>query len=531
MDEKSLRASENRFRKMIEANADGIIIVNGEGVIRYANPAAETLFARNRVTLTGALFGYPVVAYETTEIDIVTADDIKVAEMRVVDIDWQHEPAYLASLRDMTERKKAEESLRAREHFLAWLNEISTAALETPDYNTMLQILADRLGELYGADGCTITLWDEARQTAVPGAVSRSLAEEYPLSAPDGRQQTITTAVLDSGQALVLNHVGQSPYAHMHTAILFPSHSMLVLPLIAGTQKLGAAFVIFLRPHPFTPDEIRQGEQVVGHISLALAKAQLYEKIHQRADELEARVGERTRELSQAYHQLQELDRLKSKFIDDISHELRTPLANLVLYLDLIKRSPVEKHPQYLNILNRQTARLRELVEGILRLSQLDETNMVWTRLDLNEVVSQTVEKYRPQARERGLQLTFIPQTDLLPIQGSFKQLHEMIANLLENALKYTSHGEICLRTRVDPTAGTASFQIEDTGIGIHSEDLPHLFERFYRGQGASQSSLPGIGLGLTIAQSIANLHNGRIEITSQPGSGTQVLVVLPLDS
>ncbi|MCA9874380.1 MAG: GAF domain-containing protein [Anaerolineales bacterium] len=529
MDDKTLRASEYRFRKIIEANADGIVIVNGEGVIRYANPAAETLFARNRATLTGAMFGYPVVANETTEIDIVVAGDLKVAEMRVVDVEWQRESAYLASLRDTTARKKAEESLRAHEHFLAWLNEISTAALETPDYRTMLQILADRLGELYGADGCTITLWDEEKQTAVPGAVSRSLAEEYPLTEPDGRQQTITTAVLDSGQALVLDQVNKSPYAHMHTAVLFPSHSILALPLIAGTQKLGAAFVIFLHPHPFTPDEIRQAEQVVGHLSLALAKAQLYEEIHQHADELEVRVAERTQELLQAYHQLQELDRLKSKFIDDISHELRTPLANLVLYLDLINRSPAEKLPRYLKILDRQIARLRELVEGILRLSQLDESNMIWARLDLNEVIDKVVEKYQPVAHEQQLQLKFMPQTDALPVQGSFKQLQEMITNLLENALNYTLHGEIQLQTRIDLTQNTANLQIEDTGIGIYSEDLPHLFERFYRGQGASQSNVPGIGLGLTIAQSIASLHNGRIEITSQPGRGTQVRVVLPL--
>lgn len=530
MDENLLQASEKRFHKVIEANADGIVIVNQQGIIRFANPAAETLFARSQATLSGAMFGYPVVADKTTEIDIVTAGGtIKVAEMRVVDIAWQHEPAYLASLRDITERKQGEEALQTRERFLSWLNEITSAALEMPDYRAMLQVFADRLGELFGADGCSIMLWDEERETAVPGAISSSLAEEFSPTEPDHRQKTMTAAVLNSGQPLVLDQVGSSPYAAMHTAVLFPSQSMLALPLIAGAQKLGAAFIIFLRRHTFTPDEIRQGEQVVSHLSLALAKAQLYEKIHRYADELEARVDERTQELSQAYTQLQELDRLKSKFIDDISHELRTPLANLVLYLDLMQRSPAEKHPRYLNVLNRQTARLMELIEGILRLSQLDQDNLIWSRLNLNEVVSHTLEKYQSQASNQNLRLTFAPETDLLPIQGSFKQLQEMTANLLENALKYTPHGEIRLRAWADLADETAVLQIEDTGMGIAAEDIPHLFERFYRGQGASQSNVPGIGLGLTIAHSIARLHNGRIEITSHPGNGTQVRVILPL--
>ena len=690
MNDQLLQASENRFRKVIEANADGIVIVDKQGIIRFANPAAVTLFARSQASLTGAMFGYPVVANETTEIDVINPYKAnKVAEMRVVDIVWQNETAHLASLRDITERKQAEDALRAREHFLTWLNEITRAALQTPDFHTMLQIFADRLGELFGADGCSITLWDEDRQTAVPGAVSSSLAEEFPQTGPDTRQKTITAAVLTSGQPLILEHVGKSPYARMHTAILFPSQSMLALPLIAGAQKLGAAFVIFLVPHHFTPDEIAQGEQVVSHLSLALAKAQslkaekeqrelaetlskvigvlnsslahqqvldiilaqlahvvaydeasvlllmdgrlhnvshhasrsrelvfttspvtdipphmqevltqrapvirpetavfphqpycwlgvplsvkekaigllslikaepdfynrrdaaiamafvhqaaiaivnaqLYEQTQRYADELESRVTQRTQELRQAYHQLQELDRLKSKFIDDISHELRTPLANLMLYLDLLKRGPAAKHPHYITILNQQTERLKELIENILRLSNLDldQESPVWTQINLNEVAAHVVKHYQNQAELKGLHLTFTPEIAHLPIRGNFKQLTEMLSTLMENALKYTRHGEIRLKASANLETKSAYLYIEDTGMGIAPEDIPHLFDRFYRGQGVSQSNVPGIGLGLTIAKSIATLHNGLIEIDSQPDHGTRVRVNLPL--
>lgn len=693
MNEKLLQASENRFRKVIEANADSVVIVDAVGIIQYVNPAAINLFARQQPNLIGAMFGYPVVANETTEIDIINPDSvIKVAEMRVVEIVWQQEIAYLASLRDITDRKRDEEGLRAREHFLTWLNEITRAALETPDFSAMLQIFAERLGELFGADGCNITLWHEERQTAVSGAISSALAQELFLPDPDVRQKTMTEAVLKSGRAFVLENVGHSPYAATHTAMLFPSQSIMALPLIAGSQKLGAAFIIFLAPHHFTPDEIQQGEQVVSHISLALAKAQalkaekeqrelaetlskvigalgsslapkqvlevilgqlaqvvaydtasvlllinnnlenvafrangsetavspnltpahikrvfstlepvivsaghelaeaqrplppsgacwlgvpliikgraigllsltksetayyspkdaaiglafgqhaavaivnaqLHEQIQQYADELENRVNHRTQELRQAYVQLQELDRLKSKFIDDISHELRTPLANLMLYIDLLRKSPMEKYAHYLNVLNLQTGRLIELVESILRLSQLDlnQDNDAWTRINLNDVAAHVLDKYQFQARRKGLNLLFTPHTDDLSVRGSFKQLAEVTTILLENAIKYTETGEIRLNTFSDPVSACACLQIEDTGIGVAADDIPHLFDRFYRGRGASQSNMPGMGLGLNIAQSIVALHNGSIEVSSNLGVGTRFRVALPL--
>lgn len=696
MNEKLLQASENRFRKVIEANADSVVIVDAVGIIHYVNPAAVKLFARSQADLIGAMFGYPVVANETTEIDIINPDNvIKVAEMRVVEIIWRQEPAYLASLRDITDRKRNEEGLRAREHFLTWLNEITRAALETPNFSAMLQIFAERLGELFGADGCNITLWHEERQTAVAGAISSALAQELFLPDPDTRQKTMTEAVLQSGRAFVLENVSHSPYAATHTAMLFPSQSIMALPLIAGSQKLGAAFIIFLAPHHFTPDEIQKGEQVVSHISLALAKAQalkaekeqrelaetlskvigalsgslapkqvlevilaqlaqvvvydtasvlllidnklenvafhangpetavppsrpnptpdhlkqvftqlepvivsagheagaqqrplpssgmswlgvpliikgqaigllsltkgeaayytpkdaaiglafgqhaavaivnaqLHEQIHQYADELETRVNHRTQELRQAYVQLRELDRLKSKFIDDISHELRTPLANLMLYIDLLRKSPVEKYAHYLDVLNLQTARLIELVESILRLSQLDlnQGNETWSRINLNDVVAHVLDKYQFQARRKGLKLSFAPHTDALSVRGSFKQLAEVTTILLENAIKYTETGEIRLSTFADPAANKACLQIEDTGIGVAADDIPHLFDRFYRGQGASQSNMPGMGLGLNIAQSIVTLHNGSIEVSSNLGIGSRFRVGLPL--
>src|SRR5688572_4064249 len=108
---RELQSSESRFRNLIYQNADGIIIVDREGVLRFINPAAESLFNHQASDLLGTLFGFPVVAGETMEIDVLRAGgETAVAEMRVVETDWEGEPAFLASLRDITDRKRAEEA-------------------------------------------------------------------------------------------------------------------------------------------------------------------------------------------------------------------------------------------------------------------------------------------------------------------------------------------------------------------------------------------------------------------------------------
>ena len=530
-------ASELRFRRVIEANADGIIIVNKSGIIRYANPAAEKLFGRSQEELVDEIFGFPILVSQTTEINIFN-DGATTAEMRVVSIDWQEEPAYLASLRDITERKQAEQALQTRERFLTWLNNITRAALETPDFQAMLQILADRLGELFNADGCYITVWDDARKTAVPGAVSHLIQPHHPIIGADENQTTLTAAVLQAKKAVIVNNIENSPYAKTRTAKLLPIQSTLGLPLIAGEQKLGAAFIIFKNHHTFTPTEITQAEQVVSHIALALAKAKSLKAERQQrqlaetlSNELEIRVTERTQKLREAYEQLKELDQLKSKFIDDISHELRTPLTNLVLYLDLMEKGQPTNYPRYLEILNNQTQRLKELVQSILRLSQLDlaKDNTTWTQVNLNDVAVDVYNRYQHKIDLAQLKFKLTLHTADLPVQGNYNQLVEITSNIVENAIKYSNDGEIHLQTFPTNSSPRACLQIEDSGMGIATEDIPYIFDRFYRGQGASQSNVAGVGLGLTIAESIVNLHNGDISVTSQPNQGTRVQVRLPL--
>jgi len=177
--------------------------------------------------------------------------------------------------------------LRTRAHHLELLNRITDVAIAAPNLTQMLQTIADRLGELLNADGCYITLWDEARQTALHQAAYGALREKY-LAESAEPGVTMTESVLNAGHALVAEDVFNSPYVNPHEAIKYPTRSLLGLPLIAHGKKLGAALIGFNHTHHFTPDEIERGEQAARHIALAIAQAQALEAERQRATELEA---------------------------------------------------------------------------------------------------------------------------------------------------------------------------------------------------------------------------------------------------
>lgn len=230
--------------------------------------------------------------------------------------------------------------------------------------------------------------------------------------------------------------------------------------------------------------------------------------------------------LAELYHRLQDLDRLKSKFISDVSHELRTPIANLALYLDLIENGKPQKRKQYQTALREQIGRLTDLIEEISNLSRLEQDHLTaaFGNVDLNAVVDLVVTEFQPRADLAGLTLVFNPAGEQMVVRAVAEQLRQVVTNLLTNAINYTLDGQISVSTGRDHDH--FFLQVKDTGIGIQPADLQHVFERFYRGQGVSH--IPGSGLGLAAVERIVHLHSGTIEMESQTGEGSTFTVRLP---
>lgn len=228
--------------------------------------------------------------------------------------------------------------------------------------------------------------------------------------------------------------------------------------------------------------------------------------------------------------QQRELDRLKDQFISDVSHELRTPVTNLSLYLGLLERSQADKRAEYISIIRKEIKRLTVLLEDILDLSRLERKKSEQVSLaliDLNQVTEQVVTSHRLLANTSGLELVFEPMEDLPPVYGDENLLARVVTNLVSNAIRYTPAGKIWVRTFHEN--GRVCLQVQDTGMGIDEEDMPHIFERFYRGRRVSQSKIPGTGLGLAIVKEIVDIHEGDVDVQSKPGRGATINIWLPL--
>ena len=337
----------------------------------------------------------------------------------------------------------------------------------------------------------------------------------------------ITGHVARSGEIYICHDVQQSPYYEpipIDHPLLNSLRATISLPLKTKNRVIGVMHHSVEQSHEFSRAEINLLTAVSEIGASALERAMLLET-------LEQRVAQRTRELAEAYEQLQELDRLKTKFVSDVSHELRTPITNLSLYVDLLAQGRPERQAQYQSILRHQVDRLNKLIEDTLHISRLDmgRVQMRLAPLNLNDLVQTCVAELTLLAERSGrVRLTAVLQPHLPSILGDRGQLHIVVQNLLKNAIDYTSEGRIEVTTSTEQD-GFVCLKVADTGMGIADADLPHLFERFYRGTAVAQSALPGTGLGLAIVKEIVEQHQGRIDVSSQPGEGTTFTVYLPL--
>lgn len=294
---------------------------------------------------------------------------------------------------------------------------------------------------------------------------------------------------------------------------------------------LGTLRVQKTADRPFSAADNDTLQALTTYAAVALANAQLVQRLQSWNTELEQKVEERTRRLEEANQQLLVLDKMKSDLLYSISHELRNPISNLKLQLDLLHHyidSP--RREKYLNMLVNQVNMLGNLVTDMLELIQIDgaQSEFVFTVIDFNQLVTDVAHACAVQLQQtkKTVALHFTPCATPLWLQGEQKHLALAITHLLRNAINFTNEGEINITINQDE-AGIC-IQIKDTGIGIAESDLPYIFDRFFRGANVSQSTIPGSGLGLSVAEKIIRLHKGQVMAQSIFGQGSSFRVWLP---
>jgi PAS domain S-box-containing protein len=226
-------------------------------------------------------------------------------------------------------------------------------------------------------------------------------------------------------------------------------------------------------------------------------------------------------------------EKVKERFLTDAATEMRTPVTNIKMREYLIRQAPPEHHAMHLQALERETERLSHLVESMLELARLDAgltaTHQEW--IDVPRLVVEAVTHFGPSATAQGIALVQ-PTYETLPlVPGDALQLTRALGILIDNALEYTPEGG-----RVEVRAGHElwtggeyiTIQVQDTGIGMGQDEIPRIFDRFYRTTRARDHSAHGVGLGLTIAQAIINNHDGSITVESDIDRGSIFTLWLP---
>jgi PAS domain S-box-containing protein len=231
--------------------------------------------------------------------------------------------------------------------------------------------------------------------------------------------------------------------------------------------------------------------------------------------------------------QLRELDGLKDEFVSLVSHELRTPLTSIRGYLELVldgaAGSLTEEQDRFLRVVERNADRLLGLVGDLLFVAQVDAGRLPveFDDLDLALVAAECVDGVRPAAEAKGLEL--IVDAPPLAARGDRGRLDQLLGNLVSNAVKFTPGGGR-VTVRVSAQDESALIEVSDNGIGVPEAELDELFTRFFRSSTATESAIPGTGLGLVIAKAIAEAHGGQIAVESREGVGTTFKVTLPLE-
>jgi len=386
---------------------------------------------------------------------------------------------------------------------LARLLQISRRLSSTLRLDELLSLVMDVATELTRTETASILLVDRSTGQLHFAASTRG---EVPQDIVVPLDNSIAGWVVRHGRSLILDDVQTDErfYANVDENLEFVTRSMLAVPLVTGQGVIGALEVINKQDGAnYTSQEVALMEALASQSAVAILNVHLFSQ---------------------------------NDLIAEIMHELKTPLMAISAASELLSRPemPQEKHGELVGMIKKESNRLSKMTRDFLDFARLESGRMRLRKEILNvpQIIEEVISISQTQAAARNIEIMSQLASDLpttaskTAVIGDADRLKQVLLNLVSNATKYNrENGRITINARCQ--VNELQIGVADTGPGISPEDLAHLFERFYRIPGSE--SAEGSGLGLSVAQKIVEEHNGRIEVDSTVGEGTQFTICLPV--
>jgi signal transduction histidine kinase len=394
---------------------------------------------------------------------------------------------------------------------------MSRSFSQAEDMDSLLNLVIQTTRDLTECRYCSILLYEQETNTLKFAACNL----EHQIRLRQLRipvERSLSGAIYKSGKSTIIQDASNDPRLLVgpKEEFGFSCQTALLVPLIYRGEPIGLLEAIEKQSNlQFSSSDLEILEVLAYQVAASILGHLLYD------------------EIKHAYDEVQALEKLKSNFIAIASHELRTPLGLILghaTYMDEIIEDPELK--SQLEVIIRSANRLKSILEDLSNVNnyQSGVTHLRRRRISINDLINQIAKTFHPLAEEKHIRLiTQAPKGELI-LEGDEEKITIAINNLVKNALTFTDTGGRVL-IRAEKISTYIQITVVDNGIGIPGSDLPHVFDRFYQVQSHLTRRHGGMGLGLSVAKAMVELHKGQIWVESELGKGSKFTLLLPMQS
>lgn len=520
--EEALIVSEQKFRDLVEATSDWVWETNEEGTYTYVNPRVKDILGyevrevlgrkpfdfmpEEEVQRVGKLFEEKVVKKEPFDA-LVNTNQHKDGHLVILETSgiplFDEEGrlrGYRGIDRDITQQEKAQEEMKR-----------AYTAIETCPQ----AIFASNLeGRIIYANTSAARMWGFENSTDMVGT---DVIDYWTEKSREKAMAIVEILIREgscSGEGLIGKRKdGTEFFVEANSAILIDSSG---------------------KPAGMTGSFQDITERKKTEEKLEEYQEHLEELVKERTTGLEREIAERKKAeglIKEQNERLRELDRMKSEFLSTAAHELRTPLTSILGFSEILleKKLDEEKKNKFLKTINEESRGLGKIIDDLLDVSRIESGMGFEIRkasTDLGDIILKNTNLFQSQT-DKHIFKTDLPG-NLPKIEIDKDRIDQVIENLLSNAIKFSPKGGK-IQVTLQKSNKDLKVTVSDTGLGISKKDLPHIFDRFYRGDNVSADAIGGVGLGLAVAKYIIESHKGKIWVESEPGKGSTFSFTLPI--